>query len=443
MRSLLALIALGVLGCLVHSAPADTRHTPAGPTWRYSGAWLSSPRASVATAVVGSLAFFAGGDSSTGAPTDAVDIYDDSTNQWTTERLSEARRFVTGTMVASRYAIFAGGIKSPSGNYSRTVDVYDVKTRTWLSPLVLTVPRSSVSAVVVGDKTVLLGGNQDADPDTGVGGMIPSNAVDIIDADLNVYSYFVLPSSAKEHQGLSGIVKPPISSPPALTFSPAVGSYPMGTGTVGVIAGGYYFDYPHTLRPIQRVDARTRLITSESLAAFMADPTGSDLFVTGPTLAVSVLDATGVLAGETFLYAGGRIPPSALPTEKSDQGSQFSANVTMLAVVDAAQSQWVPQVPQLSEPRSELAAVSVSNGRYALFGGGLVNDAFGLVTKAIDIFDTTTNQFVGRDQHPGFHIPRSMAAALVVDDCKVMFAGGWIMGRVNATAAVDIFDMCA
>ncbi|KAJ1977589.1 hypothetical protein H4R34_003530 [Dimargaris verticillata] len=439
MRILSAISTFGALGCSVLSAPADTNHASTGPTWRYSGVWLSSPRASVATAVVGSLAFFAGGDSSSGQPTDTVDIYDDSTDQWTTEHLSEARRFVTGATVANRYAIFAGGIKSPSGNYSQAVDVYDVKTRTWLSPLVLAVPRGSVSAVVVGDKTVLLGGNQDVVPGADVGGMTPSNAVDIIDRDLNVYSYFVLPSAADEHRD---ITKQPTLSLPALAFSPAVGSYAVGNSTVGVIAGGYYFDYPHTLRPLQRVDARTRLITPESLAAFMANPIDSDLLVKGPALTAPVLDAKGVLAGETFLYAGGRIPPSALPTEKSDQGSRFSANVTILAIADAVQSQWVAQVPQLSEPRSELAAASVANGRYALFAGGLVNDAFGLVTKSIDIFDTTTNQFVGRDQHPGFHIPRSAAAAVVVNDCKVMFAGGWIMGRVNATAAVDIFDMC-
>ncbi|MGI8637502.1 MAG: hypothetical protein ACR2KZ_19060 [Segetibacter sp.] len=83
----------------------------------WSTAKLSQPRAGVATAVLGYTIFFRGRGN--GNPSSRVDIYDAATNTWTTTELSEARGSICSA-TAGKKVLFAGGTNG-FFKYSTTV----------------------------------------------------------------------------------------------------------------------------------------------------------------------------------------------------------------------------------------------------------------------------------------------------------------------------------
>ena len=96
-------------------------------TW--STANLSQARSGVAASVVGDVALFGGGQTSTTEVSDRVDIYNFSTGTWTTASLSEARFFCTAVTIGQK-VLFAGGTNADN-EQSSTVDIYDHSTGEW------------------------------------------------------------------------------------------------------------------------------------------------------------------------------------------------------------------------------------------------------------------------------------------------------------------------
>jgi kelch-like protein 20 len=102
---------------------------------------LSQARQITAAVSVGSKAIFAGGF--TGASTGKlnqesaqVDIFDSSSDSWSTRQLSQARSEITALSAESK-AVFAGGLvtNDPNSRYteSNAVDIYDDATGRWSS----------------------------------------------------------------------------------------------------------------------------------------------------------------------------------------------------------------------------------------------------------------------------------------------------------------------
>jgi hypothetical protein len=101
----------------------------------WTTAELSQPRFNMATAVLGNKIFFAGGDfNNNGAwgTSDIVDIYDAVTNTWTTATLSERRTLMAGAAAGNK-VLFVGGTGAGfgSGSESLKVDIYDISNNTW------------------------------------------------------------------------------------------------------------------------------------------------------------------------------------------------------------------------------------------------------------------------------------------------------------------------
>lgn len=124
-----------------------------------TGTWstytLSAPRSLLAATTVGTKAIFAGGFGGTGVGMSAVvDIYDDSTGTWSTAVLSEARSMLAATTVGTK-ALIAGGMNS---SYAKTVtvDVYDDSTGTW-SVAALSTGHAQLSATSVGSEAIFAG----------------------------------------------------------------------------------------------------------------------------------------------------------------------------------------------------------------------------------------------------------------------------------------------
>jgi hypothetical protein len=87
---------------------------------------LSQARSDIAVASAGNKIVFAGG-----AISSRVDIFDITTNSWTTAELSQGRKRIA-TAVLNKKIYFAGGITGETPRYfSSRVDIYDTETNTW------------------------------------------------------------------------------------------------------------------------------------------------------------------------------------------------------------------------------------------------------------------------------------------------------------------------
>jgi hypothetical protein len=149
-------------------------------THSWSTAELKEARSGMAAGVAGNKVLFAGGyhitDPVSGGSTvsDRVDIYDVSTNSWSTTTLVEARRGMVAATVGNK-VLFAGG-------GSNKVDIYDALTNNW-SNVVLSQPREVSSTVIFGTKVLFSTGHANF------------NRMDIYDASANTWSALELNKS--------------------------------------------------------------------------------------------------------------------------------------------------------------------------------------------------------------------------------------------------------
>lgn len=198
---------------------------------------LSEQRKVSAVATLGNKVFFAGGTAPPTGPgphfSSRVDIYDMSTNSWSTENLSQARWGLTAIGVGNK-VYFAGGtaINGGVGQTSR-IDVYDVVTGFWTtlelpqpghyssiafgtklffaggtacyiyntanntwSTKTLSQPRYSIAATNVQGKLYFAGGAST------ITGGVPSSAIDIYDPASNQWSVSTL---SKEKSSIAGL----------------------------------------------------------------------------------------------------------------------------------------------------------------------------------------------------------------------------------------------
>ena len=100
------------------------------------------------------IIFAGGGDINTAEVFDNVDIWDTVTKQWTYEYLTIPRIFLSVVCNGNK-VLFAGGTNFQY-DYD-VVDIYDVSTGTWTSAT-LSVPRSCMAAAVTGDQAFFAGG---------------------------------------------------------------------------------------------------------------------------------------------------------------------------------------------------------------------------------------------------------------------------------------------
>ncbi len=88
-----------------------------------------------------------------------VDIYDSTTNAWTVESLSVPRNLM-GTVAHMNKVFFAGGLHSGGGVFYDVVDIYNTETETW-DTIYLTVPKCAIGATAAGGKVFFAGGGTD------------------------------------------------------------------------------------------------------------------------------------------------------------------------------------------------------------------------------------------------------------------------------------------
>ena len=162
-------------------------------TW--STAKLSLGRADMIAINVGSKAIFVGNHWDN--VDDVVDIYDASANTWSTASLSQARNHIS-VVTAGNKVFFAGGRVHEFD--SNVIDIYDASSNTW-SKATLSQARFSISSVSVGSKVIFAGG--DIHAEQGKIGVRGSTVIDIYDVSSDVWSQASL---SKDNNGAVGAV---------------------------------------------------------------------------------------------------------------------------------------------------------------------------------------------------------------------------------------------
>ena len=157
-----------VVGGVTSSAltGANQVYAPAGNTWT-TAASIPTPVYASASAVVNGLLYVIGGYTSTagnGAPTGAVQVYNATTNMWTTKTSMPTARGSAAAVVDGGMIYVIGG----NGSTLRlnTVEKYNPATDTWTTEAPLLTGKSEPSASLVGT-TIVAAGGFTASTDTG------------------------------------------------------------------------------------------------------------------------------------------------------------------------------------------------------------------------------------------------------------------------------------
>ncbi|KAJ2812703.1 hypothetical protein H4S07_001216 [Coemansia furcata] len=356
-------------------------------SWSFAGAMLSVPRSSIASTSVGHLALFAGGRLQNDTYSDVVDIYNRRTNKWTTGRLSVPRSEVGAGSVAGRYALFAGGFDSSFRPMS-LVDVYDAETGQW-STTNLNTPRAAPRILNLGETAVIIGG---------LSGDLQylSRAIDYIGADLSIGNA-TLPSVYPQ-------------------FGLAIADSDCG---LGLFTSGYQNDKPgERFNDFQASNQSALFVTNTSSASFSQAPA-----FPSPRWGAGGAASNGLFAiGGGHIFGDGTTEPLTTVVDRVD-------------LFSAATGQWSDTPLKLSVPRDYPMVQAV--GDYIVFAGG--SDK----SKDFDILDTKSGTFIQGLQHrPALYTLRTDAAAVTVDNCLMIVAGGLVNQSRNTTASVEMFNVC-
>lgn len=152
---------------------------------------LSVGRYQLAAAAAGNIAMFGGGlinsNFTLASRSDVIDVYNASTNTWTTAQLSLARTNLFAASAGNKI-LFAGGDTALSPFYqTKRVEIYDVTTSTW-SMAQLSLARAQMTAISAGNKCFFAGGVYSSSN-------IRTDTVDIYDAPTNTWSVTRMPTA--------------------------------------------------------------------------------------------------------------------------------------------------------------------------------------------------------------------------------------------------------
>ena len=306
----------------------------AGGQGRYGTPWsnrtISVARNRLAAAAIQNKVIFGGGYGT--AITNVVDMYDISTDTWTSTttnpnlKLSVAR-YNLAAAAAGNKILFAGG---DTGNSSAVVDMYDVSTNTWTSTstnpnLKLSFARPNLAAAATGNKILFAGGDY-------LGGV---DVVDMYDVSTDTWT----------------------SKSTNSNFKLSVGRYNLAAAAAGnkiFFAGGLTNSTTYS----SVVDIYD--ISSESWST--------------TTLSVARSNLAAAAAGNKIFFAGGLI--------------NSTTRSSVVDIYDISSESW--STATLSLPRSRLAGAAVGNK--ILFAGG--EYAANSATNIVDIYDITTNKWI-------------------------------------------------
>ncbi len=286
----------------------------------WSTAELSQARVITAATSAGGKALFAGGGGSFPFVSDRVDLFDASTGQWSIASLSQPRNGIAATSVGD-LALFGGGF-SGQGQGVSTVDIYDAKNDQWTTSS-FSVPRVSGAATTIGARALFAGGSVDMNYTT-------TDVVDIYDAPTGQWT--------SAH----------LSQARALLAATTV-------GTRAFFAGGY-----NQAKGISDVVDIYDSTTDQWSVAHLSEPRSQLVAAT---------------VGSKAFFAGGN--------------NLSGAGSAVVDIYDTDTGQW--SVASLSQSRYTLAATALGNKAY--FAGGGSKDDGSAIYDIVDVYDGITGSW--------------------------------------------------
>ncbi|MBL0341851.1 MAG: T9SS type A sorting domain-containing protein [Bacteroidetes bacterium] len=333
---------------------------------------MVQPRANVKAATSGGKSYFAGGGFigvSSYAFYKNVDIYNASTNTWTTTNLSAAR-IVGASAAIGNKVLFAGGRQIL--NYSKVVDIFDVTTgiRTTHN---LSQARSGMAVAVVGSKVIFAGGEA-GNISSGI--YTESNKVDIYDDATGTWSTAIL--AAKREQ---------------ITVA-VVGTKVLFAG--GITPSGLYSNLIDIYE--STTNTWTTKFLSETKYGMSAATVDTKVYFVG-----GMVDNTGVISNKVEIYNSVTnakqiitisSPRMNMAVAQTPGRVMFAGGIVTwgnvgtdrIEVLNIATNTWT--VEYLSRPRLNLA--SASYGNKAMFAGGAEvlssYPQYSVISKRVDIW---------------------------------------------------------
>ena len=146
-------------------------YDPTTNSWQTSGL-PGSPNAKggSATAVIGAKLYIAGGVTNGNYTLfDVLEIYDSASNSWSTGAPPpKALSYAAGAALYGKFYVVGGSYRDSSSNYiqSNSLYIYDPSTNSWSTGAPMPTAREGASAVVVNGKLYVLGGDNGAELST-------------------------------------------------------------------------------------------------------------------------------------------------------------------------------------------------------------------------------------------------------------------------------------
>jgi len=149
-------------------------YDPATDRWS-TGAPLPTARMSARACVVGDQIYLFGGTTGGGPVETSILTYDTTANSWSAKSPMPDERIGFECVTADDAVYFVGGYADGPAAMVDAIERYDPFVETWSSPTRLKTPRYSLTANVVGDQLITMGGTTAYTPQT------PYNIVDFVE----------------------------------------------------------------------------------------------------------------------------------------------------------------------------------------------------------------------------------------------------------------------
>ncbi|MAG35304.1 MAG: hypothetical protein CL878_03520, partial [Dehalococcoidia bacterium] len=316
----------GGYGDSVATAVVDV-YDPSTNSW--STAALTEARARLGATTVGATALFGGGAST--VDHSRVDLYDAQNNSWSTASLSQARHALAATSVGNT-ALFGGGWSWATGGTRAEVDLYDLTTGTWTTAT-LSVPRSVLAATSVGGTALFAGGYD---------GSSYTSAVDLYEASTGTWSTASLSEGRGELAATSvgsyalfagGLVSS--STPSAVVDSYEASTGTWSTHTLSVARSGLVATTVGTRAFfVGGYDGSARSAVVDIYDSSLGPPTDAQAWSVGQSLSQARSELAAVTTGNAAFFAGGF--GSVFDTVDLARVVAFSANASTVTAVPSS-----------------------------------------------------------------------------------------------------------